>query len=63
MDKVVAKFKSFDEADRADKAYYHTLIPQERLAILLELRRRAWAEDDAETGPRLERVYRIIKLS
>jgi hypothetical protein len=63
MDKVVSVHKSFEEAARADKAYSKSLSPEERVDILLELRRRTWADEDAETGPRLERVYRIIKFS
>ena len=63
MEKAVRIFDSFAESDEADKAYYHSLSPKERLDILLELNRRCWDEADAETGPRLARVYRIIELS
>jgi hypothetical protein len=61
MDKVVKVSRSFDEADRADKAYYRSLTPQERLQILLELNSRWPTDDHAEAPERLERVYRVIK--
>ncbi len=37
MEKVVRKFRSFDEADDADFEYYRTLSGNEKLQILLEL--------------------------
>jgi hypothetical protein len=63
MEKTVRILNSFEESDQADKAYYHSLTPQQRLDILLELNRRCWNEADAETGPRLARVYRVVELS
>ena len=57
MDKVFRKFKSFEEAEEADRQYYLSLTPKERLEILGEIIWRA----NGETFPRLERVYRIIK--
>lgn len=57
----VAKFGSFQEADRADKAYYLSLTPEQRLDIVAQLRALAYGPDD-ETAPRLARVYRIVKL-
>ena len=63
MEKVVKVFRSFEECDRGDKHYYQSLSPQERLEILFELNRRLPASGDHEASERLERVYRIIKLS
>jgi len=63
MEEVVRIFDSFAESDEAEKAYYLSLTPRQRLDILLELNRRCWDEADAETGPRLARVYRIVELS
>ncbi len=63
MEKVVKIFKSFEESDRADKAYYHSLTPQQRLEILWELNSRWPTSGDDKPSERLERVYRIIKLS
>jgi hypothetical protein len=37
MEKVVRKFRSFNEADLADDEYYRTLSGNEKLQILLEL--------------------------
>lgn len=54
-------FTSFDAADRADVEYYHSLTPQERMAILLELVQR-YRESFGEAGQRLERVHRVVEL-
>ena len=56
MEKVVRKFKTHAEADRADREYYRTLTPGQRVDILLQL-------IDDYYGPqhRLERVCRITK--
>ena len=37
MERVVRKFRSFDEADDADDDYYRALSGNEKLQILLEL--------------------------
>ena len=37
MEKVVQKFRSFDEAENADYDYYRTLSGNEKLQLLLEL--------------------------
>ncbi len=63
MERVVKVFRSFEECDRAEKEYYRSLTPQERLEILIELNRRLPGSGDHEASERLERVYRIIKLS
>jgi hypothetical protein len=63
METVVNISKSFEECDRADKAYYHSLTPHERLKILWELNHRLRIANDGRADERLERVYRIIKLS
>jgi hypothetical protein len=56
MEKTVTKFRSFEEAEKADRDFYKRLAPQERLAILLELLNHAPEQ-------RLERVYRVTKLA
>jgi hypothetical protein len=63
MEKVVKVSRSFEECDRADKAYYHSLSPEQRLEILFELNSRWPVRDQDEASQRLERVYRIIKFS
>lgn len=55
VDKTVKKFRSFDEAEKADRAYYKKLTGNQRLQVLLELLNHA-------PDQRLERVSRIIKL-
>ena len=60
MDKVVRKFGSFAEAEKADREYYRSLTGQQRLDILLELLASVQdTENEAAKG--FERVYRIIK--
>ena len=58
MEKVVRKFRTCDEADQADREYYRSLTPDERMEILLDLVER---EHDG-ASKRLERVYRVVKL-
>jgi hypothetical protein len=55
MEKTVTKFRTFTEADKADREFYRKLSGKERLNILLELSKH-------EPQCRLERVYRITKL-
>ena len=59
MEKVARKFRSFAEADKADREFYLSLLPEQRLDILGELITLAQTH---ETNQRLERVCRIIKL-
>jgi hypothetical protein len=61
MEPVVAKFRSFREAEAATRAYYRRLSPAERLEILFQLRATAHKESDATSG-RLAPVYRIAQL-
>jgi hypothetical protein len=63
MDKVVTILRSFEQADRADKEYYRSLTPEQRLDILCDLNKRLLFNGDDENFNRLERVYRIVKLS
>ena len=55
MEKTVAKFRDFSEAEKSDHEFYRKLSGQERLDILLQLSKH-------EPERRLERVYRVIKL-
>lgn len=61
MKPVVAKFRTFREAEVATLDYYRQLSPAERLEILFQLRAMAHKEGDA-TSARLARVYRIAEL-
>ena len=58
MEKRVAKFRTFEETEKADCDFYRSLSPQERLDILLELVERG--NRGAPEG--FERVYRVRKL-
>ncbi|HZR05304.1 MAG TPA: hypothetical protein VFA61_05710 [Candidatus Udaeobacter sp.] len=55
VEKTAKKFRSFAEAEKADRDFYKKLSGNERLRILVEL---------LNHGPeqRLERVSRITKL-
>ncbi len=60
MEKVAAKFDLFAEADKADKRYYLSLTPAERMEIFLELL--AKHRETIKDGPQgFERVYRIVR--
>lgn len=61
MEQVVAKFRTFREAEEATREYYRRLSPAERLEILFQLRALGLKEGDATSG-RLARVYRIAQL-
>jgi hypothetical protein len=61
MKRVVAKFRTFREAEEATREYYRRLTAAERLEILFQLRAMAQKEGDALSG-RLARVYRIAQL-
>ena len=61
MEKVVRVFASFEEADEADRQAYERMSPQERIEMLLSLRRMMVKEGD-ESAERLERVLRVVKL-
>jgi hypothetical protein len=63
MEKVVKVLNSFAESDRADRAYYQSLTPHQRLEILWELNSRWPRSGDDDTAERLERVYRIVKFA
>jgi hypothetical protein len=62
MDRVALKFDSHEEAARADREYYLSLTPEQRVDIVLELVARQGDQTGA-TRKGLERVCRIVKLS
>ncbi|MDB6038403.1 MAG: hypothetical protein JWM99_2244 [Verrucomicrobiales bacterium] len=59
MEREIRVFRSFDESERADRDYYQSLSPAQRMDILLDLINQ-WQGDEASKG--FERVYRITKL-
>ncbi|HTG60339.1 MAG TPA: hypothetical protein VMG63_13160 [Terriglobia bacterium] len=54
---IVAKFRTFGEAEEATREYYRKLSPGERLEILFQLRALAHKEGDAPSG----RLARFIE--
>ena len=62
MERVIRKFDSHEDAARADREYYLSLTPAQRVDILLELV--AQHKDSiGATEQGLARVCRIVKLS
>jgi len=59
MQRVVRIFDNFDDADRADRDYYASLTPQQRLEILLDLIQ-ANSDEDQEG---FARVHRVVELA
>ncbi len=57
MEKVVRVFNSHEESERADREFYRSLTPKERVEIALQL-----IDDTYGTEHRLEPVVKIIKL-
>ena len=61
MQPIVAKFRTFREAEEATREYYRKLSPAERLEILFQLRALVRKEADAASG-RLACVYQVAQL-
>ena len=63
MQKVKRVYKSFAEAEKANREYCKSLHPAQRLDILLTLidQNKSNKRDEAGTG--LKRIYRVIKRS
>lgn len=61
MKKVVRKFASHAESEKADREYYRSLSPQQRLDILLEIIA-AHREETGEASEGFKRVYRVTQL-
>ena len=59
MEIVARKFSSFAESDQADREYYRSLTPGQRLDILFELVAAAYPD---AVNQKVERVYRVVKL-
>ena len=62
MERHVQVFRSFDEAERADDAFYAALTPQQRVDLLLDLMA-AWMESFGGAAQGLARVHRVVQLS
>lgn len=54
-------FQNFAEAEEAERRYYASLTPQQRLDLQLEIIARH-REALGQTDERLERVYRVAPL-
>ena len=58
MEKRVRKFKSHAEAEDADREYYRSLTPEQRMKILFQL----IEEGRIEASEGFQRVYQVVKL-
>ncbi len=69
MDKTVRKFNSFAEADTAEREFYLSLTPLQRMEILLEIINQHHAGDKGRTdardsaSKRHQRICRVTKLA
>ena len=61
VEKTVQRFTSHAEADRADREYYRSLTPQQRVDLTLELVRQ-YRESLPPDEQRFKRVHRIVTL-
>jgi hypothetical protein len=59
IDRTARVFRSFKEAEEADREFYRNLTPTERIEIWCDLCR---FNDLDEPEHRLQRVYRIAPL-
>jgi len=57
MEKQVRKFRSFEEAEEADREFYRSLSGDQRLQLMLEL----IAQTYGDPPPRFQYVYRVAK--
>jgi len=61
LDKTVVRvFSSFEEADAADRAYWHSRTPEERLLAAEMMRQSAYGYNPATA--RLQRVFEITQF-
>ena len=60
MQKVISKYSSFKDAERADAEYYNSLTMRERMDIFFQILK---AHNDVHypNSSRLERVARVFK--
>ncbi|MEO7659591.1 MAG: hypothetical protein ABIV48_08250, partial [Pyrinomonadaceae bacterium] len=56
----VRVFSTFEESDAADREYWHSKSPAERLEALELMRQSAYGYDDSTTS-RLQRVLEIVR--
>ena len=62
MERVIRRFKTFEDAERADEEYYASLTPAERVDILLGLIEQ-YEHSRGTASQRFERVYRVTQLT
>jgi uncharacterized protein YdeI (YjbR/CyaY-like superfamily) len=58
VEKIVKKFRTFAESEAADRDFYRSLTPEQRMEIFFEINSRGRGN---EAEQRLERVCRVVK--
>jgi len=62
FDKTATRsFDSFEAADQADRAYWRSRTPEERMMALEHIRQLAWGYDET-SRPEFQRSVRVLKL-
>jgi hypothetical protein len=59
MEKSIRVFRTFEDAEQADREFYMRLTPQERIEIISRLREQRHPAADQQG---FQRVYRITPL-
>ena len=57
MERVIRIFKTHEEAAEADREFYRSLTPEQRLEILFQLNE----TDSPEWAAPMKRVFRVVK--
>jgi hypothetical protein len=55
----IRRFSSFEEEQKADREYWAAMPPEDRVAMVEQLRR-DWATFSGQTEERLRRVVRVL---
>jgi hypothetical protein len=55
----IRRFSSFEEEQKADKEYWAAIPPEDRVAMVEQLRR-DWTTFSGQTEERLRRVVRVL---
>lgn len=61
FDKSNIEVRSFDEADREDRAFWLAKSPLERLRALEQIRLLAWGYGNGKPRPEFQRVVEVLE--
>lgn len=63
FDKSSIEVTSFEEADRADREFWRSKSPIERLQALEHIRQLAWGYGNGKRRPEFQRTFEVLELS